>query len=247
MRMRKSHSYSQHLRIRSPRLWISNPVCTLDMSFYGTLFPLLVRHHVALPMTTLWVSLETEFLQGVRGPALGSSHLLGLLWVPVPEECSWLPKAGKAAFLLHRPSQDRLPVMAAHLPFRGNSGIFLTLHSHPAVHSRLFTLVSKSLLGKLSRPLPTIGSLEVPPAFSLQESSYLVHWFLEEHLTQNTKLPPSSRHPALQTSPSSDASEQATPLPASTNFPSSPSSQHTNHISILNAMDTILPGGGGGH
>lgn len=68
MQTRKSRSYSQHLRSpKSPPADL-HPVCTLDMSFYGTLLPMLVPHHVTLPMSTPWVSLGMEFLQGVIQP-----------------------------------------------------------------------------------------------------------------------------------------------------------------------------------
>lgn len=53
MQTRKSRSYSQHLRIPKSLSVDLHPVCTLDMSFYGTLYPLLVPHHVTLPMSTL--------------------------------------------------------------------------------------------------------------------------------------------------------------------------------------------------
>lgn len=75
MRMRKSRSYSQHLRIpKSPPADL-HPVCTLDMSVYGTLLPTLVPHHVTLPMSTPWVSLGTEFLQGVSQPLAALTYL----------------------------------------------------------------------------------------------------------------------------------------------------------------------------
>lgn len=46
MRMRKSRSDSQHLRIPKCTPVDLHPVCTLDTNFYDTLFPLLVPHHV---------------------------------------------------------------------------------------------------------------------------------------------------------------------------------------------------------